>query len=104
MDDLRILLDIGCGRCDLHELHDILRGALLIIDTALAHFIQHRNRIDHLRIAEHLIDRLIDLAVGFQIKILRTHHADHIVDTAAVDQQGAENGLLRLQRMGRLTA
>ena len=89
MHDLRVLLRVRRRRRDLHELHDVLRGGLLVVDAALAHLVQHR-------IAEHFVDRLEDIAVGLEIEILRAHRADHVVDAAAVDQDRAEHRLLGL--------
>ena len=99
MDNQRILLNVRSRRGNLHELHQVLRGTLLVVHTAFTHFIQHGYRVDDLRIAKHLIDRLVNIAVGLQIKVLRAHDAHHIADAAAVNEHGAEHGLLRLQRV-----
>ena len=84
--DLRILLDVRSRGRDLHELHDVFGRILLVIDAALAHFVEHGDGVDDLRIAEHLVDRLVDVAVGLQIEVVGAHHADDVIDAAAVNQ------------------
>ena len=102
MDDLRIALDVRGRRRDLHELHEIFCGAFFVINAPGAHFIEHGDRVDDLRIAEHLVHRLIDLAVRLQVKILRADDADDVADAAAVNEHGAKHRLLGLLRMRRL--
>ena len=97
MHDRAVLLDIGGGRRDLQQLRDVIIAALLVIHAALFHLIEYGNRVDLFREVEHRIDRLVDLTVLPEIKIVRLQHTDHVRHAALVDQHRAENGLLRLQ-------
>ena len=99
--------DIGIaghiGRCggDLHQLEDIVTGLILIV-AQLLHLVQHRNRIDGFGVVEHGVDGLENFPVLLEIEILRFYNTHHIGDAAAVDQDGTQNSLLRLQRLGYL--
>ena len=103
MHDRAVLLDIGGGRRDLQKLCDVIIASLLVIHAALFHLIEYGNGVDLFREVEHRIDRLIDLTVLPEIKIVRLQHTDHVRHAALVDQHRAENGLLRLQCLRGLT-
>ena len=68
----------------------------------LLHLIQHRDRVDGLGVIEHGVDGLEDLTVLLEVEILRLYHTHHIGDAAAVDEDRAQNSLLRFYRLGRL--
>ena len=64
--------------------------------------IQNRDRVDGLGKVEHRVDGFVNFPVLLEVKILRLQNTDDIRHTLAVDEDGAENGLLRLQRLGLL--
>ena len=97
MHDRAVLFNVGGGRRDLQKLRDIIIAALLVVHTALFHFIEYGNRVDLFREVEHRIDRLVDLAVLPEIEVVRLQHADYVRHAALVDQHGAEHRLLRFQ-------
>ena len=69
-----------------------------------AHLVEHRDRVDGLGEVEHGVDGLVDLPVLLQEEVFGLDDADDIGHAPAVDQNRAQNRLLRLQRLGRLTA
>ena len=74
------------------------------MQAQLLHLVQHRNGVDGLGEIEHGVDGLIDLPVLLQVEVAGGHDAHHVGNTAAVDEDGAQNRLFRFQRLGRLLA
>ena len=70
-----------------------------MIIAQLLQLVQHGNRVNGLGEVEHGIDGLVDLPVLLQIEILRLDDTYHIGDAAAVNEDGAQNRLLCLQRL-----
>ena len=61
-DNIGITHGVGSRGSDLHELHNIVTGVVMV-HAQLPHLFQHRNRIDGLGVVEHGINGLIDLPV-----------------------------------------
>ena len=100
-DDVRVAHRVGGGGSDLHELHDVVPGIVMVIAQG-PHLVQHRDRVDGLGEVEHGIDGFIDLPVLLQEEVIGLDDADDVGDAPAVDQDRAQNRLLRLQRLRRL--
>ena len=102
LDDADILLHIGRGGGDLHELEQVVPGGVLIIDPPLLHLVQHRHRVNGGGEVEHGVDGLVNLPVGFQVEILRVQGLNDIGDAPGVNEHGAQNRLLGLHTVGDL--
>ena len=102
LDNIGIPHGICGGRRNFHELLHIFQRILVVV-AQLLQLVQNGNGVDGLREVEHGIDRFIDLPVLLLVEILRLQNADNIRNAAAVDENRAENGLLRLQRLGLLS-
>ena len=97
----RIARHIGGSGGDLHQLEDVIPGIVVVV-AQLLQLVQHRDRVNGLGEVEHGIDGFINFPVLLQVKILRLHNAHHIRNAPAVDENGTQNRLLRLQRLGLL--
>ena len=97
----RIARHIGGGGGDLHQLEDVIPGIVVVV-AQLLQLVQHRDRVNGLGEVEHGIDGFINFPVLLQVKILRLHNAHHIRNAPAVDENGTQDRLLRLQRLGLL--
>ena len=102
LDDGHILLHVGGGGGDLHELEDIVAGGVLIVDAVLPHVVQHGHRVDGQGKVEHGVDGLIDLPVLTEIEVLRLEGLDDLGHAPGVDEHGTQHALLGLHRVGHL--
>ena len=73
-----------------------------MIVAKLLQLIQDGDGVDGLREIEHGIDCFINFPVLLLVEILRLENADDVGNAAAVDENRAENGLLRLKGLGLL--
>ena len=101
-DDVGIAHHVGGGRGDFHELENIVPGIVVVV-AQLLQLVQHGHRIDGLGEVEHGIDCFVDFPVLLKEKVIRGQDAYHIGNTAAVDENGTQDCLLGLQRLGRLS-
>ena len=101
-DDIGIPHSVGSRGCDLHQLHNVITG-IVVIYAQLPHLVQHGDRVNGLGEVEHRIDGLVDLPVLLLIEICRLHNAHDLRQTAAVDQDRAQHRLFRLNGMGHLS-
>ena len=103
LDDADVLLDVGGGGGDLHELEQVAAGGVFIVNTCELHLVQHRHRVNGGGEVEHGIDGLVDLPVGLEIEVLPGQGLHHVGDTAGVNEHGAQDGLFRLNAVGNLS-
>ena len=91
-----IAFSVGGGGGDLHKLEDIVPG-IVVIGAQFLQLVQHRHRVDGLGEVKHGVDGFIDFPVLPEIEIFRLYDAHHIRKAPAVDEDGTEYRLLRLQ-------
>ena len=101
-DDLDILLHVGGGGGDVHELADVVVGGGLVVDPGLLHLIQHSYRVHSLGEVKHGADGLVDLLVLPEIEILRLQLLDDLGDTPLINEDGTQHCLFRLNGVGHL--
>ncbi len=101
-DDGRVLHHIGAGGGDLHQLGQIRTGGILVVGARLLHLLTDGNAVDGFGIGEHGVDGLKNLPVLPEVKIRRPELVHHILDAIRVDEHGAQDSLLPLQRVGHL--
>ena len=101
--DVGILHHVCGGRRYLHELNEIVSRGILVVCAVFLHLARDSHPVDRLGVNEHAVDRLKDLAVLPQIKVVRTQLLHHVLNAVGVDKHRAEHRLLRFKRMRHLT-
>ena len=101
--DGRVLEHVRRGGRDAHDLGQVLL-AVVLIHAADLHLVQHRDRVDRLRVREHGVDRLVNAAVEREIELVRLQLFQHLRHAPGVDEHGADDRLLRRGGVGHLPA
>ena len=101
LDDPGVPAHVHGSGGDVHELDDVVPG-VVVVAAQLLHLVQHGHRVDGLGEIEHGVHGFKNLPVLLQVEVLRLHRTHHVGDAAAVDEDGTQNRLLRLQGMGHL--
>ena len=101
--DGRVLQHVCRRWRDAHDLGHVAL-AVVLVDAAHAHLREHRHRVDRLAVGKHRVDRLVDVAVELDIKFIGFQPLQHIRHALGVDQQRADDRLLRRGGIGYLPA
>ena len=101
-NDLRVLLGVGGGGGDIQNLQQVVSGFFFIVYAGLLHLIHDRDRVNVHGIVEHGVDGGEDVLILLEIKIVGLDLLQHVSNTAGINEHGANDCLLGLQRMGHL--
>ena len=96
LDDLRVILDVRGGRYDAEEGGQVGDAADIIEAAPALQFVRQGGEVGGLALVVEIDDRGVDFPMRPTIEILRVEVGAHADNRLAVDQEGAEDGLLRL--------
>ena len=99
--DLRVMADVGGGRHVLHERAQVREAADVVELLHRLQRLRQRHHVDRLALAAQLRDVPVDDAVRIAVEIVLADDVADAVRGLVVEQQAAQDRLLRLQRMRR---
>jgi len=97
VDDLRVPGEVGGGGNDLVEQIDELVAPDRLEDAHGRQLVLDGDAVDGLTVAEQRAHRLEDLAVGVAVELLCADDLHHVGERLAVEQDAAEEALLRVE-------
>ena len=101
LDDTRVLRGVDGGRRLVAEARQVRPSADRLELLAPLERLGDRDDVDRLAPLEEVEDRRVDAPVGLAVEVLRTQELCHLHDRIAVDEDGAEHGLLGFETLRR---